>query len=199
MDPRELDIEKRWLLNARTDPEAFGFFYAKYYDRLFRLCYHRVFDHELAEDLVAETFLQAQQNLHRFRWLGLTMGAWLHRIALNQVRYRQRGRMLTSPLRADDERFADAATDPLAALLLDEAHLRVRRAIARLDESTREVFQLHYWDNLSAREIAVILGEREGTVSARLTRGRERVRRLLATADAAETLPEGRPTPDESA
>ena len=199
MDPHELDIEKRWLLNARTDPEAFQFFYAKYYDRLFRLCYHRVLDHELAEDLVAETFLQAQQNLHRFRWMGLTMGAWLHRIALNRVRHRGRSRFLTSPLHPDDNSLADAATDPLAGLLLDEAQLQVRRAIAQLDEPTREAIQLHYWDDLSAREIAVILGEREGTVSARLTRGRRRLHRLLAAADAAAALPEGSPAPDESA
>ncbi len=199
MDPRELDIEKRWLLNARTDPEAFRFFYAKYYDRLFRLCYHRVLDRELAEDLVAETFLQAQHNLHRFRWLGLTMGAWLHRIALNQLRYRQRNPRLMSQLREDAEGPADPADDPLAALLLDETQLRVRRAIAQLDEATREAFQLHYWGDLTEREIAAVLGERQGTISSRLTRGRQSLRRLLESSARAEARPEGRPTPDENA
>lgn len=118
MDPSELEIEKRWLLNARTDPEAFMHFYAKYYDRVFRLCYHRVVDRELAEDLTAETFLQAQQHLGRFRWQGTTMGAWLYRIALNQVRYRGRDRR---PLAAFDpaDDLGDEGGGPLAALLLD--------------------------------------------------------------------------------
>lgn len=199
MHAGELDIEKRWLLNARTDPEAFMLFYTKYYDRVFRLCYHRVLDHDLAEDLVAETFLQAQRHLSRFRWQGLTMGAWLYRIALNQLRYRARNRLATCELDPDDARLGADVPGPLEALILDESQRRVRRAVSGLDEPTREAFQLHYWEGLKIREIAVVLGQSTGTVSARLSRGRDRVRRLLANADAAEALPEGRPAPDESA
>ncbi|MFN2370237.1 MAG: RNA polymerase sigma factor [Candidatus Krumholzibacteriia bacterium] len=200
MDPRELEIEKRWLLNARTDPEAFMHFYAKYYDRVFRLCYHRVLDRELAEDLTAETFLQAQQNLGRFRWQGATMGAWLYRIALNQVRYRLRNLLPLNAFGPGDDRLEGEGADPLAAMLLEEACLRVRRAIARLDEDTREAVRLHYWDDLTTREIAVVLDEIEGTIKARLSRGRQRLRELLAAQDEGADAPrESRPAPRDGA
>ncbi len=179
----ELDIEKRWLILARTDPEAFFFFYQKYYDRLFRLCQNRVLDVDLAEDLVAETFLKAQRSLPRFRWMGLTMGAWLFRIALNQVRSHLRNRLPTAPLDPEDNALAGGGTDPLGEVLLDETQRRVRRAMGGLDAATAEIVRLHYWDELGIREIGVVLDLPAGTVKSRLSRGRRRLRELLARLD----------------
>lgn len=72
----------------------------------------------------------------------------------------------------------------------------MRRALARLDEDTREAMRLHYWDDLTTREIAVVLDEPEGTVKARLSRGRRRLREQLAAQDeGADASRESRPAP----
>lgn len=197
MDPRELEIEKAWLLNARTDSEAFDVFYRKYYDRIFRFCHHRVADVEFAEDLVSEVFLQAQQNLWRFRWLGLTMGAWLFRIALNQVSYRMRNRLATTTLDPTDDRLAGEFDDPLVALALAEDEYRIRRLVADLDPDYRETLRLHYWDDLTVREIGAVLGCPVGTIKARLKRGRDRLEEMFAAEERADAPREGRPSPDD--
>lgn len=197
MDPRELEIEKAWLLNARTDPDAFMFFYEKYYDRIFRLCLHRVLDHDFAEDLVAETFLRAQVRLPWFRWQGMTMGAWLYRIALNQIAYRLRNRLATTELDPRDDHLAADFENFLAALVLDEEQLKVNRLIRRLDPVYRETLRLHYWDDLTVREIAVVLDCPTGTVKARLKRGRDRLQAMIEAEERSESPREGRPSPDD--
>ena len=197
MDPRELEIEKGWLLDARNDPEAFMFFYEKYYDRIFRLCYHQVSDYEFAEDLVSETFLRAQERLPYFHWQGLTMGAWLYRIAGNQIKYRRRNRLRTTDLDdVDDGRTAEFE-DPLDALVMDEEQLRVTRLIRQLDPDQRDVIRMHYWEGLTIREIAVVLDRPEGTIKARLKRGRDRLAAMIEAEKRAESRREGRPSPDD--
>lgn len=182
-----LDIEKRWMLLARMDPEAFFRFYDKYVDRIYRYCLSRTLDPEAARDLTSETFLRAQGSLGRFRWQGVTFGAYLYRIAENVVR--QRARDLRRETGLDDgDHIVDPRINPLAQVVLTESQQLVREALARLDDRTREIMLLHYWENLTVREIAVVLDMNESTVKARLRRGRGK---LLAW------LPkEGGPPPD---
>lgn len=66
---------------------------------------------------------------------------------------------------------------------LDEA-LDIRQSLSALAENDRLVLTLHYLDDLSVKEIAGLLGVREGTVKTRLMRGRERFRRIYLEKEA---------------
>ncbi len=175
----ELEIERRWLLLARQDPEEFGRFYAKYQGPLFAYLRARVGDHHLAEDLLAETFLQAVDGQWRFRWQGVTFGAWLFRLARRQVaRYfaRQAPRdARQAPLEEVEDLAASAAEDP------DQTEDRELLALCvrQLDATAQDIVVWHYWGGLRLKQIAVILGDREEAVRARLHRARRRLASLL--------------------
>jgi len=57
----------------------------------------------------------------------------------------------------------------------------VRLALARLPRSDREVLLLSEWEDLSAKEIAQVLGCSVSAASVRLHRARRRIKVLLAT------------------
>lgn len=179
----ELNIEKRWLLLVRLDPEAFERFYAKYCDAIYHFCLRRTLDHATAEDLTAETFLQAQRSLFRFRWQGVTFGAYLYRIAQNLVRMQARRLAREAELSDPETTLADPRLNPLAQVVLSEEQQAVRTAVAQLEASTQEILLLHYWEGLTVPQIAAVVGMNPTTVKTRLRRGRLRVRKLLLGED----------------
>ena len=52
-------------------------------------------------------------------------------------------------------------------------------AVGGRDALSREIFLLHYWEEMTTVEIAAVLGTPEGTVKTRLRRGREALRQQL--------------------
>lgn len=146
MTDRELRIEKRWLLSARVDPEQFFRFYDKYRPLIYRYALLKTGDEDIAEDLTAETFCIAQQGLWKFRWQGVTFGAWLYRIVVNLVRHLHRERNRRPHVNTDSlpEIPADEAP-PLEALITEEQRQAVYEAVLAMDETSTSIFLLHYW------------------------------------------------------
>jgi RNA polymerase sigma-70 factor (ECF subfamily) len=110
------------------------------------------FSAEEADDLTQETLIRAYQHLSGFR--GLSMGAWLYRIAANvAVDYLRKQRLATVPLEGlpladgDDE-------DPTAKLARDERCGRVQSVIRELPECHQRILRLRYYEDRSLEEIA---------------------------------------------
>lgn len=179
MHDSELAIEKRWMILARLDPEDFRRFYEKYCDSVYRFCLRRTLDPQVAEDLTSETFLRAQRNLWRFRWQGVTFGAYLYRIALNLVRQHAVLAARSVNMAEPGLTIIDMRINPLAEIVLTERQRAVRAAVNSLDSLSQDIFLLHYWEEMTTAEISAVLGAPEGTVKTRLRRGREAMRRNL--------------------
>ena len=99
---------------------------------------------------------------------------------------RSRKRRATVPLTqtdADGAEFALSVPDPAAtpeqALLEKDTQARLAAALARLDPEQRQLIALRIDAELSYERIAELLDIKEGTVKSRLSRARERLRRLL--------------------
>jgi RNA polymerase sigma factor (sigma-70 family) len=61
----------------------------------------------------------------------------------------------------------------------------LRRALAELGRSQREIVVLRYWEDLSVAEVADVLNLSTGTVKSQSARGLERLREQLSTSGAA--------------
>ena len=138
---------------------------------------------DAADDLVQDTLERAWTKLHLWRG-GSDLRAWLftimHNVHVNQVRSR-RAAML--PL---DEEMADA---PVRAVQSDLLEVRdIDTALQRLPLEQRQVLLLVALEHMSYQEAADALAIPIGTVMSRLSRGRERLRSLLAGAEPAATL-----------
>ena len=123
---------------------------------------------EDAADAVAETVMEAFAQLHTLRqpacfktWLTWALICNCYDIL------RQRRRFV--PLEDIPE---PAGGEP------DDQALDVRESLAALAENDRLVLTLHYLDGLKVKEIAKVLGVKEGAVKSRLMRGRNRLQKI---------------------
>jgi RNA polymerase sigma factor (sigma-70 family) len=97
--------------------------------------------------------------------------AYLYRAVLNRARMHaraERRRRSYEHLATRADRIDPAPPDP-----------DVLRAVTQLSRRQRAVVYLTYWDDLSPRTIADLLGVSEGSVKRHLARGREVLRRHL--------------------
>jgi len=132
-------------------------------------------DRYAADDLVQDTLERALSKYHLWR-AGSDLRAWLfaimHNIFVNQVRGR----------RADVERTMEEIPEGIArdshsdALELAD----VDRALKSLPDEQREVLVLVVIEEMSYEEASRTLNVPIGTVMSRLSRARERMRRLIA-------------------
>jgi RNA polymerase sigma-70 factor (ECF subfamily) len=166
--------EREYIRQARGDPRAFAPIYDHYFDRVYAYVRHRVYDPQDAEDVIADVFCRAIQNLKRFRWRNAnSFAGWLFRIAHNLVMDYYRHRKRTVFLIETKEglvEVADQAPPPEDALAQQEAFQQMRALIATLSPRRQEVITLRFYGGLRNREIAHVLGLDERTVAAHLCR-----------------------------
>jgi RNA polymerase sigma-70 factor (ECF subfamily) len=163
--------------SVRGDAEAFGGLYDHFCDSVYRYFYHHVGNAADAEDLLSRTFLRAWRAIPSFRWRGKPFEAWLFTLARNQLTdfYREH-RRVTEPL---DESRPDYRPGPESRVLAVAEATATRAALARLTVEQREVLVLRFYLDYDTKQIASILGKREGTVRALQMRALQALRRHL--------------------
>ncbi len=132
-------------------------------------------DRNAADDLVQDTLERALSRFQLWRQ-GSDLRAWLftimHNIFVNQLRSR---------LRHPHEALDESAADVQQAREPDWAELRdIDDALSRLPGEQRAVLLLVGLEQFTYEEAARVLDIPLGTVMSRLSRGRERLRLILA-------------------
>lgn len=158
--------------------------------RIFGYVYRRILHWETAEDITAEVFLKAFKSFWRFRWTSIPITAWFYRIATNEVNmYFRAGKVrhdvsLAQLLRVGfdlpDGRTAE--TEKVAAELEVERSrefFAIQKQVKTLATKYQTVIALRYFEGRNVREIAQILGKREGTVKSLLSRALDQLRKEL--------------------
>jgi RNA polymerase sigma factor (sigma-70 family) len=160
----------------RLHGEGFASLYVRYSEMLLGFFMRRVYDHQAAFDLTAETF--AQMLLSRRRFRGTTdaeLEAWTFAIARAQLaRYRRKGRAERKALERLAVQTPTLTDDDLARIeeLADLARFRdsIAAAIGGLSDGQREAVELRIIDELTYPEVAERLGISEPTARARVSR-----------------------------
>jgi RNA polymerase sigma-70 factor (ECF subfamily) len=191
---------------AGGDPGARDGLLARHRDRLRKMIAWRL-DRRLAarvdpSDVVQEVLLEASGKMDRylrerplpfFPWLRALAGEHLAVLHRRHVRAQGRSVRREEPglLNLPDEsaaeladRLVTSATNPMQRALRQEQRERVRRALGRLSERDREVLVLRNLEQLSVADTAEVLRISAGAVKVRHLRALERLRALLAEADA---------------
>jgi RNA polymerase sigma-70 factor, ECF subfamily len=146
-----------------------------YADQLFRVALRVVRNHEKAEDLVQETFLQAWKSFHRFK-PGTNLRAWLYKIMFN-LHYTSLRRNKLELVPVEETIFDTLAYDPPTPQSVTEEE--VLGALERLPRDFQVPVILADIEELSYLEIAEVLNIPKGTVMSRLHRGRKLLRMEL--------------------
>lgn len=152
----------------------------RYGDGVLRLCLMYLGDRQLAEDAFQETFVKAWQHLPGFRGES-SVKTWLTRIALNTCRSMLRTGWFRLWRRTQDvETLLDLSAPE------DGHDMDLTRELCALPGKYREVILLHYYENLTTREMAEILHIPAGTISTRLRAAKKLLRTKLEGGDGHE-------------
>ena len=140
-------------------------------------------DRAAADDLVQDTLERAWSRLHQWR-AGSDMRAWLFGIMHNlRVDLLRRPRLSTQSIDTDDFELPTRPTQADALELRD-----IESALGQLADEQREVMLLVALEEMSYADVATTLGIPVGTVMSRLSRGRERLRLIMAGQTASAKL-----------
>jgi RNA polymerase sigma-70 factor (ECF subfamily) len=144
--------------------DALAVLYEFYLPRVYRYVAARLGGGEDAEDVTEEIFLKVINHIGSFSWRGLPFGAWVFRIARNEVVShvrRQRYRGSHSQL---SESLPDFSQDHVAEVERASQLDIVREAAERLPDAQRQVIALRFGSGLSVAETAAALGKSENNV-----------------------------------
>ena len=179
--------EKKLVSQAQESPDAFAKLYDEYHPRIFGYILRRTANLEVAQDITSETFLKALGKLWQFRWRNVSFSSWLYRIATNEInQYFRRAeyRKSISLEELEEQGFElRSPHDPESELIEAQEELKqhqdfleVQAKIVQLPAKYQEVVTLRFFEKKQIKEIAEILGKREGTVKSLLHRAVERLR-----------------------
>lgn len=180
----ENDIIKSILAGNKED---FKFLIEKYQDAVFRLCMGYIHDEDDANDITQESFINAYQNLGKFRF-DSKFSTWLYRIAMNMSlnhirskRFKIFGRLdnLLDSFTGSSDFLISNFSNPEKLLIEKEHHQIVHKEIEKLSEKQKTVFTLSRYNNLSQKEIAGIMHISEGAVESLLQRAKANLQKGL--------------------
>lgn len=160
-------------LVATQDRGAFHLLYEQYANAVYRYALSILRKPHLAEEVLQETMMAVWKGAKHFKGRSKVM-TWILGITRNQahslLRKESRG------LRLPDTDPSAGTYDPTQSLHVD---LCVQDALETLLPIHREVMHLVFYENLSMREIADLLGIPEGTVKSRMHHARQAMAKEL--------------------
>src|SRR5438876_1331098 len=164
-----IELRRRTAVLA-GDERAWREWYDATYDDLSAYAHWRCAGlHQLAEEVVQETWLTAVRRARDFDPRRGSFRAWLFGIAANIVRDQLRGTLTAR------KRVVALAGDGVAAPApdTDERAIRIAQTLAALPPRQEQVLRSKYLDQMSVQAIADAWGETPKAIESLLTRARQ--------------------------
>lgn len=160
MENIDEQLNKMINLAQAGDSQAFASVYDLYIGKIYNFIFYKTLHQPLAEDLTSQTFLKAWKNIKQFQ--GGSFSAWLYSIARNLVidHFRAQKEFLNI-----DDCWDLQASDDIFKEVDDRLKIeKIKTAFSQLNSKEREILILRFWQDLSFKEIALILQKNEGAV-----------------------------------
>ena len=162
------------------DHAAFERIVRRWQAPLVNLAYRYCRDRGRAEEMAQDVFVKVFRALDTYRG-DSSFSTWLFAVAANHYRAQSRRH---SPERVPLEAISELQDPRTAHGILEDADRReiVRRSVSSLPRRYRDAVVLFYFFDMDLAAASAALGLPEGTVKARLHRGRGILRRKLSGA-----------------
>ncbi len=168
--------------HRQGDKTAFAELVRRYGDSILGYLMRMTGSREQAEDLFQETFKRVHEKAHTLR--GNYFKPWLFTIATNVaidgMRRRRRLQVVSLNQKLDCANgrceelgavaVADSSCEPSQQVIRAEQKEQVRQAVESLPANQRATLVLAYYQQLSYREVAEVMGCSTGTVKAQMYR-----------------------------
>jgi RNA polymerase sigma-70 factor (ECF subfamily) len=175
-----LSDENLAVLVQKGDKEMFAILIERYEKKLLRYGKKFLSDPENLTDLMQDIFAKVYENLRDFD-PSRSFSSWIYRIAhnifVNALKKQQGSRLVF----IDFDTFAahPIYEDPLETEKEEkETQKMIREDLEKIDSKYREIIILHYFEELSYKEISDVLRVPLGTVSIRMKRAKEILKKI---------------------
>jgi len=162
------------------DKQHFAVLVSRYQSVLYRHAVSMVLDHDVAADMVQDTFVRAYTRLatcrehDRFR-------AWIFQMLRNRcLDYLKDIRRRNVPLERALE-VEDPVEEPVGRMERARLRAEIARALERLPDAQREAFRMHYVEELPYETMADLLGASVSALKMRVLRARDMLSETLRT------------------
>ncbi len=163
-------LEEKVLLQEFKQPStkerAFRGLVAAYQERIYWHVRKIVIAHDDADDVTQEVFIKIYKNLDDFRE-DSQLFTWIYRIATNEALNHLKKMKRRSAVSMDDVHGELENHLTQGALVSgDEIQMKLQKALLKLPEKQRLVFNMKYFDDLKYDEISEITGTSVGALKA---------------------------------
>lgn len=157
----EVEMEKRFLET-----------YDLYADSLFRLAFIKTSNREVAKDLVQEAFSKTWENLQKTEIENLK--AFIFRVLINLIidHWKKKKSVVESDL--PEGVFEDIEDESITK---DAEKGELIRKLSELPDEAKNLLIMRYVEDMEVKEIAQILKEKQNTITVRLRRATEMLRK----------------------
>jgi RNA polymerase sigma-70 factor (ECF subfamily) len=175
-----MDHTQELIIQCQSgDKQAFGHLVTPFIQKAFAIAFSILKSKESAEDAVQNSLLEAYKNImagKEFR----SFQNWFYSLvtsrSLDIIRRYSKERTNTDFV--DTIEMVDQTTLPLEAIIEKEEKLGLLEKILELPDTDRVLIILYYYQDLSIREISLIVNMTEGAVKTKLFRARNKLHSL---------------------
>ena len=177
MEDKELLAKIR---NAETRNYGFNLLVRTYQQRIYWHIRKMVIDHDDADDVTQEVFIKVHKNIDGFRE-DAQLYTWIYRIATNEcLSFLQRKkRRFFLPI-GDVEAELSRALDTSSQVSGDEIQLKLQKALLKLPDKQRLVFNMKYFDDMPYEQISAITNTSVGALKASYHHAVKKIEDLLS-------------------
>ncbi|MEM9390037.1 MAG: sigma-70 family RNA polymerase sigma factor [Bacteroidota bacterium] len=176
MEDKEL-LER--LRNEETRNFAFNQLVRKYQERIYWHVRKMVIDHDDADDLVQDVFVKVYKAIGKFRE-DAQLFTWIYRIATNECLtfLNKKKKRFFLPI-GDVEAELNNKLDTSSDLDGDQIQIKLQKALLKLPDKQRLVFNMKYYDEMKYEEISEITDTSVGALKASYHHAVKKIEDLL--------------------
>jgi len=152
----------------------------KYGQEILQLAFSYVKNKEIAEDLTQEIFVKCYKSLHTYGGKA-KFRTWLWRIASNHCMDYLKSWYNKKVFTTDYQHIYDSVQSDSVekTVIQDEEDGQLAAAVMELPVIYREAIYLHYFEEMTIKEISTVIQIKENTIKTRLKRAKEILKERL--------------------
>ena len=162
------------------DEQAFDDLVRKYYQNIYRYCYRRLRDENIAADFTQEIFLKVVRTIYKFKLTG-KFSNFLFTIALNTCNDYFRKNKISVDYNLNT--LTDSSPQPLDQIIQNEETQVLHFRLNALLDTQREALTLYYYHGMKAKDIAKITGVPLATAKSRIKQGLDKLKKAYGEDD----------------
>jgi RNA polymerase sigma-70 factor (ECF subfamily) len=177
-------LEDKELLQKIRDPDTrnygFNMLVRAYQQRVYWLVRKMVIDHDDADDLTQEVFIKVHRAIDSFRE-DSQLFTWIYRIATNEClsHLNKKKRRFFLPIEDVGQQLT-SKLDSSAHISGDEIQKKLQKALLKLPDKQRLVFNLKYFEEMPYEQMAEVTGTSVGALKASFHHAVKKIEEFLS-------------------